>query len=834
MTSCTLFVNNKYQKLREEMGRELDELISDIKEMRSKSTSPESFKKRVAQYLKDTSEEKLLNERELVRQVAKRDFNLKRIESFEGNAPEGLASLLRATNYNKKNGGLSVEAVMGSFNKKYQTILEQSLSEAEMKILASRSIDSDIIKYLSSGGKEDVPALVKKVGDIFKKYQDKIFADKKETGIDLNYRENYAVNQKDIYNVKKMNEIGRDTWVSMVYEALDKEKTFPLMADEADRLKYLEDVFDGFAQRELDKEAVDFENIPKDMIKPSIQRKNLKPRTMHFSPEGLAKMWETFSEKSVLESMVADGARAARDIGVYEVLGPNGQNEFNTLKQKVIRNLQAQIKDAKSDSAKAKLQAQIDKIEGNSKASFFNFEGSYDALWANINGTVDHEGSKAWATVGENLRALTSMQVLGGSMFSALTDIFGGVSALNMATGNGYFNSMMDVGMGLLKTYSPSEQKRLAGMLNISLESAMGNILRVAGSEDGVTKGINKLNYWYTKVNPIAQQGRFHRVAATTMYSLELGQQVKKSWADIGEFHQKSLMKAGITENDWDAFKLLQVEIKDGQNGISTVAINNISDEAATSAIAKNKASNPQFLPKTPKEYKAYLSKRVDVLYDEFANFAAPNPGLRERAFLHGTTQKGTAGGEFIRTIAMLKSFTVKQASIMQKIYYNSPTKAGKAQHLAAHTLGLMSMGYVAMSLKAIANNETPPDPTNPKTIQKAFLLSGAAGPMGEMLLGEAERGKFLQGFIGGPVVSKADTLVDLSKKFASGGGKLKALGTLSEFVPGNNLHFVKAGMNYTILDSWKELTSEGHRSRMEQRRKEASGILWSQEKIIE
>lgn len=835
MTTCSLFINNKYQKLRENMQSQLDEILGDIESIRESSSTPDSFKKKVQQYIKDISEESMLNEREQIRQIAKREHNIKRMtdSGYRGNYAEALASLLRTTNYNVKNGGVSIEAVMGSFQKKYNTILEQSLSEAEIKMLASRTMDKEIIRYLASGGKADVPEAVKKIGDLFRKFQDKIYADKKATGIELNYRENYAVNQRDIYNTLKMEqEYTKTSWAELVHSRLDIEKTFPLMTNKADQLKYLEDVYDGFIQRGKDAEAVDFENIPKDLIKSSIQRKNLKPRTMHFTEEGLSAMWEEFSDKSVLDSMVADGARAARDIGVYEVLGPNGQNEFNTLKQKTIRMIQEEIKKTTDEKTKAKLQKQIEQINSRSKGSIYSFEGDYESLWANINGSVDHVGGKTLANAAQNLRALTSMQVLGGSMFTALTDIFNGVTALNMATGQGYFKSMADMGLGLLKTVAPGEQKRLAGMTNVALETAMGNILRGANSE-GFTKAVNNMNYWYSKVNPIAAQGRFHRVAATMMFGMRMADKITAPWKDMDAHVKKTLEKAGINEVDLDALRSTSVEVKDGFNIISPTAVANITDEQALAAIAARKAVDPSFFARRPDEYRSFLAKRMDVMFDEFSNFAAPNPGLRERAFLHGATQKGTYGGEFLRTIAMLKSFTVKQASIMQKIYLNNETKAGKIQHLSAQTLGLMGMSYAAMSLKAIAMGETPPDPSNPSTMKRIALQSGAFGYIGDTLLHEAGRGAGpTVAFIGGPVASKVDDLVALSKKLASGEGSLKSLSELSEFVPGNNLHAIKMGMAYTFLDDFKEAASPGHKERMRQRRKESEGALWAPKKI--
>jgi hypothetical protein len=838
-TACTLFVNNKYQKLRESMSKELDELVSDITEIRGQHATPEGFKKKVAQYLKQTSESKLINEREQLKQIAKRELNLKLMmdPGFKGDHAEGLASLLRTTNYNAKDGGLSIEAVMGSHQKKYNTFLEQSLTEGEMKVLATRSLDSDIIMYLSSGGKGEVSDQVKKFGDLFRKFQDKLHADKTSSGIDLNYRENYAVNQRDIYNFDKMrNDYTKESWAEMAHSRLDLDKTFPLMTNRDDQIKYLQDVYDGFIQRGLDKEAVDFNNIDPSLIRSSIQRKNLQPRVMQFSPEGLSQMWAEFADKSVLDSMVADGARASRDIGVYEVLGPNGQNEFNTLKQKTIRNLQKEIAGAADEKAKVKLQKQIDKIEGKSKGSIMNFSGDYDSLWANINGKVDQVGSKALAQAGDNIRSLVSMQVLGGSMFTALTDVFNGVTALNMATGQGYFKSMADVGMGLLSSFKPSEQRRIAGMTNIALETAIGSILKGANAENSLSKGINKLNYFYSKVNPIAAQGRFHRVAATMMFGMRMADQIgKNAWDQIDLSVRGTLEKAGLKDIDLDSIKMLTSEVKDGHNIITNTAINNITDAQAMDAIAKHRVADKAFWPSKPAEYRSYLSKRVDVLYDEFANFAAPNPGLRERAFLHGSSQKGTYGGEMIRMVSMLKSFTVKQASIMQKIYLNSPTKAGKLQHLSAQTIGLMGMGYVALSLRAIANNESPPDPSSPATLKRAFLASGAAGLMGDMLLSEAERGAGpLTSFAAGPVLSKTDDLIKFGKKLVTGEGSLKSFGQLSDFVPGGNLHVLKAAAAYTFLDDFKEAASEGHRERMQQRRREASGSLWAPHKIID
>jgi hypothetical protein len=294
------------------------------------------------------------------------------------------------------------------------------------------------------------------------------------------------------------------------------------------------------------------------------------------------------------------------------------------------------------------------------------------------------------------------------------------------------------------------------------------------------------------------------------------------------------LLKSGIKEADFEAFKLMRGNWK-GKELIMPHAVSEIPDDVALAAIKQNKATNPNYFPSTPDEYRAQLSRNLGVMFgEEFGNFAAPQPGLREKAFLLGTSQKGTYGGEAIRMLAMLKSFTVKQASIMQKIYVNNPTAQGRAKQLSAHTIGLMTMGYVSLSLKALINNETPPDPSSPATMKKIAITSGAFGLLGDMMLDESNRGGVLKGFIGGPVVASVDELTKLSRKLVTGEAELKDIGELSRFVPGNNLFYLKAGFNYTLNDDFRETISPGFNARMEQRRKENSGQLWEQTKVIE
>ena len=271
-----------------------------------------------------------------------------------------------------------------------------------------------------------------------------------------------------------------------------------------------------------------------------------------------------------------------------------------------------------------------------------------------------------------------------------------------------------------------------------------------------------------------------------------------------------------------ETLKEMRVEVKDGLYSVDTLSMDRISDETAMKVIAQHKQNNPNFIPKTPTQYKAYIEKRLDSFYQEITNDAAPKPGLKEKAILSLGAEKGTLQREFMDTITMFKSFSVKQMNIMQKIWLSSPTTNAKVKHLSGLAIGLLTTSYMAECLYSIARNETPPDPTSPDTMKRVAVRSGLGGIFADAVLG---RDDWATTFVAGPVVGKTQTAINAIK------GEPEKF---TELVPFQNYAPLKMALSYTILDDWKELNRPGHKRRMEKRREENEGILWRQETIVE
>jgi hypothetical protein len=281
----------------------------------------------------------------------------------------------------------------------------------------------------------------------------------------------------------------------------------------------------------------------------------------------------------------------------------------------------------------------------------------------------------------------------------------------------------------------------------------------------------------------------------------------------------------------------MRTDLGEGIFSIDTLSMDRISDETALATIAKHKQNNPNFIPKNPTQYKAYIEKRLDSFYQEISNDAAPKPGLGEKTLLSLGAEKGTVQREFMDTITMFKSFSIKQMNIMQKVWLSSPTTNAKVKHLSGLAVGLLTTSYIAECLYSFARNETPPDPTSPDTMKRVAVRSGLGGIFADALLG---RDDWATTFVAGPVVSKGQNVLNIAtqgwdkKKTPIEETLMQKAEKATELLPFQNYAPLKMALSYTILNDWKEMSRPGHNRRMEQRREENEGLLWRQEALIE
>ncbi len=126
--------------------------------------------------------------------------------------------------------------------------------------------------------------------------------------------------------------------------------------------------------------------------------------------------------------------------------------------------------------------------------------------------------------------------------------------------------------------------------------------------------------------------------------------------------------------------------------------------------------------------------------------------------------------------------------------------------------------------------DENSPLGLNWKTILAAAVQGGGLGIYGDFLFGEKSRmGGSLAGSFGGPAYSSAESLYGLYLDARDG----RDLGANSfrfffNHIPGNNLFYIRAALDYTILNSFYEYLNPGYLRRMRRRvEKENGQTFW-------
>lgn len=851
MSKCAIHINNKHQSFMAENKEVLSEIMEDIKKMHKNAQTPEGFSTSVKKYLREIHEDKIKAEADEVLNVIKTESNFNRVMNLRAQGvpvEEAIRTFLTPGTHNKDNAGLSVASIMNKQTVKYTNMIEQSTTHAEKKLLASGALDEEIIMGLASGKTDDLSPTAQKMVEVFSKIYDMTHADKKNVGILMNKVDGYAFNQSVLHNTDKLRNMDPEVWIDQQMRDLDHDKTFPYIQTEEGKREYLRKVYDGILEREDESVVTNWQVLKeKDILKSSVQAKYAKARQLHYKPEGLVKQFKEFSDKSMVEVMISEIAKSARDTAIFDILGPRGTNALDTIVQKVSRELQKQkdpsfsagkeyrklkseLKKLKDSDAKPE---KIEKMEAEVEAARLAHEESLKNLpddvgkkalddeikrieamknnymkdinqITNANNKVkakNRNNKAAW----EMGRGFVNSLILGNVPLAAVTDLAWGVTAQQIASNRSYLHATGNMIKSIVETVPPERRKNIVTKMRIANESMLGHMLRVEGAEGFMENFSAKLNYMYSTVLPVQWQTKLHRTWSANILGVDVGEMTLKKWGDLNELEAQGFRKAGITENDWEALAQMRDALGpeyDNVHMVSSENIINISDEVALSAIAKHKANDPKFIPKTPDQYRAYLEKRYDAFIEDYMTTAVPMPGERARAFLHGSGEAGDNSHEMRKTLTMLKSFAVHQFALMQKVSRASTNKADRAKHMSGMVLGLIGMAYARDVIESLMTGEDLPDPTDAKVVQRAVLRSGAGTILADVLLQDAYGGKdtAVISTIAGPAGGKLNDAAGLAKKAAKGEFTSKDAKKLAKFIPGNNLMYFKL-LNHHILE---------------------------------
>lgn len=541
--------------------------------------------------------------------------------------------------------------------------------------------------------------------------------------------------------------------------------------------------------------------------------KGSESRQIHYKDaESFIAAQKAYGDRNLLELLIGHVDRAARDIALIETLGPNPSNQMRYF----LDSGQKQMDIAKP-AENQKTAKQRKKIE---------------YLYEEVAATREPPASPQLANGFDTYRALNVASRLGSAVITSVTDQ--GTLALTAAINGMPVMKVFENEMRMMNPVNATD-RRLAMRAGLGLNQLIGSLNRFGADGLGSTEQIaGSVAKWsQTAASKVLQVSGM--TALTTGSQRAFGAVMMDTLGDMTRrFDSLAAMDAadsarlagrGVTDTDWQVWRLAEPEDWRG-SGDTVLTANSIYrlTDAELTPLARQHNTTPQRLRDQAS------TKLLGTVLDE-TSMAIIEPGVREKAFMHGGIQRGTVKGELVRSFWQFKSFSV---SMLMRHWSRAMGQPGwgKAKYLAALTASTTIFGAMAIQLNEIASGRDPKDITDDglggvpglRFGLASMMKGGAMGLYGDFLFSNTTSyGTSALAALGGPIAGDIEAVFKLKDNAAAGevdqtGGKLVRFA--KSHTPGANLWYAKAALDHMIFHQMQEHFSPGYLRRMKRRAK--------------
>lgn len=358
-----------------------------------------------------------------------------------------------------------------------------------------------------------------------------------------------------------------------------------------------------------------------------------------------------------------------------------------------------------------------------------------DEMMKVYNGTTNTPIDSKFAGAMVGVRNIISASSLVYAPFSAVTD-----QATQLAARQFIGMPATSILSSFVKGFAQGD-RRLALEAGLGLDqvaAAFAQQARFVGGFNArhITGYITDRSHAYSLLSPMTQASK---VAFGLDFMRWMAGLRETAFKDLGEETTRMMAKHGFTAEDFAALRLAQPE-----KGLLT-----------RNAVAKAAGDD-------------VAEKYMRMLIRERGQAVLEGTIQGRTAFI-SDTQPGTVTGELLRSVAMLKSFSMSYMTQILGRLYNE-TMAGRG--LKASTLGYGAsifivgtmLGALAKQLKNVGQGRDPEDMSKAKFWAEAFMQSGGAGIFGDFIGSSVNRmGGGLASTIMGPIADRGGTLLDLT-----------------------------------------------------------------------
>jgi hypothetical protein len=647
-------------------------------------------------------------------------------------------------------------------------------------------------------GKDTGNAMAKKGAETWAKVADDARLWFNDKGGDVGHLDDWGFPQH--HSQERVAKAGAEAWAADVYPALDLKKYVDLAGNPMGET----------AIKDLLKNAwLSIATNGANKIDPGKARghgaranRNAEERQIHFKDaDATLGYWAKYGEKTFPDILIGHMDQMAKDISFLEHFGPNPDATFRVLR------------DQAEQTAKLADPTGIDKIEKEL--------ASLDNLYDYAAGKSKPVANRAIAGFFDAVRNLNAAGKLGSAFWASfygdkvMMDAVGRIN--NLPAFQSFYNELR-----LLNPFNVAERRQLQrqSLMLDYMTSAMHRF----GDDLGRSSWTGKMSNAVMKLSGMSAINEWRRGAFGLTMMDSIGHEVStKDFAQIGEQDAHLLNSFGITEGDWQVWKLAQLEdYGHGNNTMLTPeSIGKITDEQLAGAGIIPKDAGPDAGARVRREA---VVKYLGALHSESMN-AIIEPGWNDRAKMVGGLQRGNLRDELTRSFWQFKSFPIAQFSRMWDIGLARPTTGGKAQFLSTIVLMQTMAGAMMLQTQSVLSGLDPRPMDDWKFWAASFIKGGSLGIYGDFLYSQSGTTRYGSGpleILAGPTIGSAATAVSTLVKAGNAMSEGKdthlaanLINMAKGFIPAQNLWYTKAATDHIIFQNAQEQLSPGYLANM-------------------
>jgi hypothetical protein len=546
-------------------------------------------------------------------------------------------------------------------------------------------------------------------------------------------------------------------------------------------------------------------------------------RSIHFkSADDFSAYQTAYGDRGLLQIMVGHIDGLAKETAAIETFGPNADRTYEHMRDLATKEA------VLADPERA--------------GRYENAAVVLDSLWAEVRGVPAVVASRRLSAFFDGVRNWMVSTRLGSAYISSLADH--GTIAITAKMNN---LPMMQVFANQLRTMdlTNGEELRQARRAGLAMDTMIGDLNRF-GNDNLASTVPAKLASLTMRLSLLsaASDARRRAFGATMMDAIGRLTRDVDSLAKLGKHDNQILLSKGITEQDWEIWRLATPEQWGNVNDtvLTPDAIYQIPGDQLAHLIPDMAVQGSPW----SESYKIAIQtirreaalKLLGAVAEE-VDMAVITPKAAERAMMNrlGAGERGTWKGELARSIFLFKTTPISVVLRHFRRAMARDTVAGRAAYIAAFTASTTLLGAFGLQVSQLIMGKDPVtlDPTEDggtRNWVRAFLKGGSFGLYGDFLFSGITRHETspTAAFMG-PVIGGMEEFFNLTQgnlvQSAMGentNAGAEAIRFAKSNIPLANLWYTKAALDHLVVHNLQEMASPGYLSTMQNKMRRQYG----------